>query len=100
MAGVELFKRAGGQVSCGRVTTDADEKLHLDGKPLEANLIVVATGAWMADMYPRTVKPISQIVGINILYTSTMVRLVWTAHGRGLWGKGGGGHPGQNRSRQ
>ncbi len=70
-AGLELFKRAGGKVERGHVTTDAGEKLHLNGKPLEADLIVVATGPWMADMYPRTVKPITAVVGVNVLYTST-----------------------------
>ena len=70
-AGLELFQRAGGKVERGHVTTDADERLILNGKPLEADLIVVATGPWMADMYPRTVKPITAVVGVNVLYTST-----------------------------
>ncbi len=95
LAGVELFKRSAGTVRRGRVTTDADERLHLDGKPLEADLIVVATGPWMADMYPRTVKPISQIVGINVLYTSTPDGSTafdhdhmpcWIDHGEGSFG--------------
>lgn len=70
-AGLELFQRAGGRVERGHVTTDADERLVLNGKPLDADLIVVATGPWMADMYPRTVKPITAVVGVNVLYTST-----------------------------
>ncbi|MEL6963371.1 MAG: FAD-dependent oxidoreductase, partial [Pseudomonadota bacterium] len=95
LAGVELFKRSAGTVRRGRVTTDADERLHLDGKPIEADLIVVATGPWMADMYPRTVKPISQIVGINVLYTSTPDGSTafdhdhmpcWIDHGEGSFG--------------
>ncbi len=95
LAGVELFRRAGGTVQRGRVTTDADERLMLDGKPLEADLIVVATGPWMADMYPRTIKPISQIVGINVLYTSTPDGSTafdhermpcWIDHGEGSFG--------------
>ncbi len=95
LAGVTLFKQAGGTVRRGRVTTDADEKLYLDKKPLQADLVVVATGAWMADMYPRTIKPISQIVGINVLYTSTpdgdtafdQDRMpCWIDHGEGSFG--------------
>ena len=95
LAGVELFRRAGGEVARGRVVTDADERLMLDGKPLEADLIVVATGPWMADMYPRTIKPISQIVGINVLYTSTPDGSMafdhdhmpcWIDHGEGSFG--------------
>jgi glycine/D-amino acid oxidase-like deaminating enzyme len=95
LAGVDLFKRSTGVVRRGRVTTDADERLLLDGKPLEADLIVVATGPWMADMFPRTIKPISQIVGINVLYTSTpdgdtafdFDRMpCWIDHGEGSFG--------------
>ncbi|MGI9434341.1 MAG: FAD-dependent oxidoreductase [Geminicoccaceae bacterium] len=95
LAGVELFKRARGTVRRARVTTDSDERLQIDGKPLEADLIVVATGAWMADMYPRTIKPISKVVGINVLYTSTPDgdtafdhdRMpCWIDHGEGSFG--------------
>ncbi|MDH3659229.1 MAG: FAD-dependent oxidoreductase [Alphaproteobacteria bacterium] len=95
LAGVDLFKRAGGTVRRGRVVTDSDERLMLDGKPLEADLLVVATGPWMADMYPRTIKPISQIVGINVLYTSTPDGSTafdhdrmpcWIDHGEGSFG--------------
>jgi len=95
LAGVELFKRAGGTLRRGRVVTDADERLMLDGKPLEAGLIIVATGPWMADMYPRTIKPISQIVGLNVLYTSTPDGSTafdhthmpcWIDHGEGSFG--------------
>ncbi|MEZ5925506.1 MAG: FAD-dependent oxidoreductase [Hyphomicrobiaceae bacterium] len=68
---VDLFRKGGGRVLRGRVTTDGDERPMLDGKPLEADLIVIATGAWMGDMFPRTVKPISRVVGVNVLYTST-----------------------------
>ncbi|MDA9008535.1 FAD-dependent oxidoreductase [Alphaproteobacteria bacterium] len=71
ISATELFKSRGGNVKRGYVKTDRDERLVLDGKHLEADLIVVSTGAWMGDMYPRTVKPISSIVGINVLYTST-----------------------------
>ncbi|MEM7045353.1 MAG: FAD-dependent oxidoreductase [Pseudomonadota bacterium] len=113
LAGVELFKRAGGTVRRGRVTTDADERLMLDGRPLEADLVVVATGPWMADMYPKTIKPISQIVALNVLYTSTPDGSTafdhtdmpyWIDHGEGSFGlpsvEGGGGHPRQDRPRQ
>lgn len=92
---VELFQREGGTLRRGRVTTDSDERPTLDGRPLEADVIVVATGAWMADMFPRTVKPITSIVGINVLYTSTpdgseefdMRRMpCWIDHGQGSFG--------------
>ena len=67
----------------------------------------------MADMYPRTIKPISQIVGITVLYTSTPDGSTafdhtdmpcWIDHGEGSFGlpsvegvrrQGRGGHPRQ-----
>lgn len=67
----------------------------LDGKPLEADLIVMAAGAWMGDLFPRTVKPISVVVGVNVLYTSTPdgsteldqeTMPCWIDHGEGSFG--------------
>lgn len=95
LATIELFKRAGGRVERGIVTTDGSERPMLDGTPLEADVIVVATGAWMAEMFPRTVAPISAIMGINVLYTSTpdgsdafdMANMpCWIDHGQGSFG--------------
>ncbi|UAB90593.1 FAD-dependent oxidoreductase [Ruegeria sp. SCSIO 43209] len=95
LTGLELFRRAGGIVQRGRVTTDGSECPMLDGKPLEADLIIVSTGPWMADMFPRTIKPISTVVGVNVLYTSTpdgseefdMSRMpCWIDHGQGSFG--------------
>ncbi len=95
LTGLELFRRAGGIVQRGRVTTDGSERPMLDGKPLEADLIIVSTGPWMADMFPRTIKPISTVVGVNVLYTSTpdgseefdMSRMpCWIDHGQGSFG--------------
>jgi glycine/D-amino acid oxidase-like deaminating enzyme len=92
---IALFKRAGGTVTRGTVTTDMSERPLLNGKPLEADLIVIATGAWMAEMFPRTVAPISTVMGINVLYTSTpdgsaafdMEHMpCWIDHGQGSFG--------------
>lgn len=92
---IDLFKKAGGIVTRGHVTTDVSEKPMLDGKPLEADVIIIATGAWAADMFPRTIKPISAIIGINVLYTSTpdgsdafdMANMpCWIDHGQGSFG--------------
>jgi glycine/D-amino acid oxidase-like deaminating enzyme len=92
---VGLLRKLGTKFLRGHVTTDAQERLHLDGKPLQADLIVVATGPWMTDMFPRTIKPITQIVGINVLYTSTpdgsdlfdQSRMpCWIDHGQGSFG--------------
>jgi len=92
---IDLFRQSGGIVQRGRVTTDARERLLLDGQRLEADAIVVCTGAWMGDMFPRTVKPITKVVGVNVLYTSTpdgsdafdMARMpCWIDHGQGSFG--------------
>ncbi len=65
------IKANGGTIIRGTVTTDKNEKLHLDNKPLGGDTIIVATGPWMNEMYPKTVKPITQVIGINVIYTST-----------------------------
>lgn len=92
---VKLFRDAGGTVTRGTVRTDAAERPMLDGRPLEADLIVIATGAWMAEMFPRSIKPISKVMGINVLYTSTpdgsdaydMENMpCWIDHGQGSFG--------------
>lgn len=92
---LDLFRSCGGRVERGRVMTDSSERLFLDGEPLEADLIVVATGAWMSEMFPRTIKPISTVIGTNVLYTSTpdgdesfdMTRMpCWIDHGQGSFG--------------
>ena len=92
---IKLFKDAGGLVKRGIVTTDASERPMLDGAPIEADLIVIATGAWMSEMFPRTIKPISKVMGINVLYTSTpdgsdqfdMEHMpCWIDHGQGSFG--------------
>tara|TARA_B110000495_G_scaffold186229_1_gene184607 strand:- start:362 stop:1495 length:1134 start_codon:yes stop_codon:yes gene_type:complete len=71
ITGIDLFKKSGGIVKRGHVTTDASEKPLLDGKPLEADVIVISTGAWMSEMFPKTIKPISSIIGLPVFYTST-----------------------------
>lgn len=95
ITGLALFKRLGGTVLRGRVTTDDNEFPVLDGKRLEADLIVIATGPWMAEMFPKTVKPISTVIGVNVLYTSTpdgsemfdQTRMpCWIDHGLGSFG--------------
>ncbi len=66
----QLIKE-GGKVVRGRVTTDESERLFFNGKPLQAQLIIVATGPWLGEMFRRTIAPISQIVRQNIIYTAT-----------------------------
>ncbi len=95
LTGIDLFKRAGGVVKRGRVTTDGSERPMLDGKLLEADVIIIATGPWMSDMFPRTIKPITTVIGVNVIYTSTpdgsdafdMENMpCWIDHGRSSFG--------------
>ncbi len=92
---VQLFEKFGGVVKRGDVTTDSDERPMLDGKPIQSDVTVIATGPWMADMFPRTIKPIGSIMGINVLYTSTPAGSdrfdadnmpCWIDHGQGSFG--------------
>ena len=92
---ISVFKNARVSLKRGVVTTNASEKPMLDGKPLEADVIVIATGVRKAEMFPRIVKPISAIMGINFLYKSTpqgsddfdMGKIpCWIEHGQGLFG--------------
>ena len=92
---ISVFKNARGSLKRGVVTTDASEKPVLDGKPLEADVIVIATGVWKVEIFQRIAKPIPAIMGINVLYTSTpegsddfdMEKIpCWIDHGQGLFG--------------
>ena len=47
----DLFVREGGKIVRGRVQCDESEKLHLNNKPLQADLIIVAAGPWIGEMY-------------------------------------------------
>jgi glycine/D-amino acid oxidase-like deaminating enzyme len=91
----KLFQREGGMLKRGRVTTDERERLVLDGKALQADVVVVATGAWLGEMYRRTIRPIADIVRQNIIYTSTPEGSTafdhtsmpcWVDHGYGAYG--------------
>ena len=67
----KLFVCEGGTIKRGRVYTDSREKLHLDGKPLEADLVIVAAGPWPGSTYRNTIGPLLKVVRQNIIYTST-----------------------------
>ena len=92
---VELFCKEGGHLVRGRVETDADERLFLDGKRLEADIVVVAAGPWLGGLFPKTVKPVAKVVRQDIVYTSTpdgdtafdSDRMpCWVDHGYGAYG--------------
>lgn len=92
---VGLFQKEGGRLVRGRVETDAEEQLFLDGKPLEADIVVVAAGPWLGRLFPRSIKPVAKVVRQDIVYTSTpdgetgfdASRMpCWVDHGYGAYG--------------
>ena len=89
------FEREGGTIRRGRVVTDEAERPLLDGKALEADLVVMAAGPWLGAMFRRTVHPISRVVRQDILYTSAPEcetaydapeMPCWVDHGFGAYG--------------
>ena len=65
------FVRKGGTVLRHQVRSDENENLQIDGKPLEADLIVACAGPWLGSLFPGTIAPLLDIVRQNIIYTST-----------------------------
>jgi len=61
------FLREGGVLRRGRVTTDSREHPQLDGRPLEADVVVMACGAWMGGLFPRSVRRLVQVVRQNVI---------------------------------
>ncbi len=53
-ATVALFRREGGVVRRAVGSTDEHERLLVDGRPVQAGIVIVACGAWMGSLYPRT----------------------------------------------
>lgn len=95
MTVMNMLRNMGVKITRGKVETDENEHPTLNGKKLEADLIVIATGPWMHDMFPRTVKPISVVAGVNVLYHSTPEGSelfdqshmpCWIDHGQGSFG--------------
>jgi N-methyl-L-tryptophan oxidase len=70
VATVRLFQAEGGQLLRGRVETNERERPVLDGKPIEADLIVMSCGAWMGKLFPRTVGKLLTIVRQDVILVS------------------------------
>lgn len=66
-ATVRQFRREGGILARGRVTTNAKERPVLDGAPLTADVIVMACGAWMGGLFPRTLRRLLEVVRQNVV---------------------------------
>lgn len=70
VATVELFRSEGGEFLKAKVETDENERPVLDGKPIEADLVVMACGAWMGKLFPRTLGRLLSIVRQDVILVS------------------------------
>jgi glycine/D-amino acid oxidase-like deaminating enzyme len=58
---VKLFLALGGVLRRGLATAGPSERPLLDGRPIEAEIVVIACGAWMGGLFPRTLGPLLEI---------------------------------------
>jgi glycine/D-amino acid oxidase-like deaminating enzyme len=66
-ATIARFVDIGGAVRRARITTDRRERPMVDGAVLEADVIVMAAGAWMPGLFPRTLGPLLEIERQDVL---------------------------------
>jgi sarcosine oxidase len=67
LATLERFHAEGGELIRGRVITGDDERPQLDGRLLEADVIVMACGAWMAQLFRRTLFGALEIIRQDVI---------------------------------
>ncbi len=68
--GYQEFVKRGGTFERARPRTTPAERLTVDGKPLQADRIVVATGSWMKEMFRRSVGGMLKVVRQDVIFTS------------------------------
>lgn len=68
--GFKQFMGAGGEFVRTRPHTTPDERLMVDGAPLLADRVVVATGSWMGAMFRRTLGRMLRVVRQDVIFTS------------------------------
>jgi glycine/D-amino acid oxidase-like deaminating enzyme len=66
-ATVELFRSEGGLVRRAAATTDEHERPLIDGRSVGAGLVVVACGAWMGGLFPRTLGRLLDVVRQDVI---------------------------------
>lgn len=62
IAGVRRFRELGGRLARTRVSTDLQERPTIDGKSIDADIVVCACGAWLPALFPRSLAPMLRIV--------------------------------------
>ncbi|WP_169725215.1 NAD(P)/FAD-dependent oxidoreductase [Thermocrispum agreste] len=94
-AAVRQFLREGGKLRRARVVTDEAERPLLDGKPIAADVVVMACGAWMSGLFPRTLRRHLDVVRQNVIMIATPPGETgydhtefpcWIDHGNGAYG--------------
>jgi glycine/D-amino acid oxidase-like deaminating enzyme len=66
-ATVALFRQEGGALRRGVASTDEHEQPLLDGRPIGAGLVVLACGAWMGGLFPRTLGRLLEVVRQDVI---------------------------------
>jgi len=68
--GYQVFLQRGGTFVRTRPRTTPAERLEIDGKPLAADRIIVATGSWMREMFRRTLGSVLKVIRQDVIFTS------------------------------
>jgi N-methyl-L-tryptophan oxidase len=58
---VALFRQEGGVLRRGAGGTDEHERPLVDGRPIDAGVVVFACGAWMGGLFPRTLGRLLEV---------------------------------------
>lgn len=86
VTGFKHFLDAGGEFVRARPQTTPDERLLLEGSPLVADRIVVATGSWMAAMFRATLGRMLRVVRQDVIFTSPPEgSTAYDAHTHPVW---------------
>jgi glycine/D-amino acid oxidase-like deaminating enzyme len=66
-ATVELFQEEGGVLRRAVAGTDEHERPLVDGRPIGAGVAVIACGAWMGGLFPRTLGRLLDVVRQDVI---------------------------------
>ncbi len=66
-ATVELFRQEGGVLRRAVAGTDEHERPLVDGRPIGAAVVVIACGAWMGGLFPRTLGRLLDVVRQDVI---------------------------------
>jgi sarcosine oxidase len=64
---ISRFLDAGGRLIRGLAITDAGERLFIDGARVDADIVICACGAWMRDLFRRTLGRALDVVRQDVI---------------------------------